>query len=88
VSSADDRGAEQNSFPEEQNKRGNHHPPTTDFGGCMINRIKTRWVLEFISIAFSFLTTLLIATVSDIVKERTAKRAGTGSPESHSGAEQ
>jgi hypothetical protein len=54
----------------------------------MINRIKTSWVLEFISIAFSFLTTLLIATVSDIVKERTAKRAGTGSPESHSGAEQ
>ena len=43
-------------------------PDDTDFGGCMINRIKTSWLVEFISIAFSFLATLLVVTVSDIAK--------------------
>ena len=54
----------------------------------MINRIKKNWLAEFISIAFLFLTTLLVVTVSDIGKERKAKKARTGSPESHNGAEQ
>jgi hypothetical protein len=57
-------------------------------GGRMINRIKTSWLAEFISIAFLFVTTLLVVTVSDIGKERKAKKARTGSPESHNGAEQ
>ena len=54
----------------------------------MIKRIKTSWLAEFISIAFLFLTTLLVVTVIDIGKERKAKKARTGSPESHNGAEQ
>jgi len=54
----------------------------------MINRIKTSWLAEFISIVFLFLTTLLVVTVSDIGKERKAKKARTGSAESHNGAEQ
>jgi hypothetical protein len=56
--------------------------------GRMINRIKTSWLVEFASIAFSFLVTLLVVTVGDIGKERKAKKARTGSPESPSGAEQ
>jgi hypothetical protein len=54
----------------------------------MINRIKTSWLVEFASIAFSFLVTLSVVTVGDICKERKAKKARTGSPESPSGAEQ
>ena len=54
----------------------------------MINRVKVRWIVEFISIAFSFLTTLLVVTVGEIGKERKAKKARTESSESHSGAEQ
>jgi hypothetical protein len=54
----------------------------------MINRIKASRLVQFISIAFSFLTSLLVVTVSDIAKERKAKKARTGSPDSHSGAEQ
>jgi hypothetical protein len=59
-----------------------------DFGGRMINRVKVRWIVEFISIAFSFLTTLLVVTVGEIGKESKAKKARTESSESHSGAEQ
>jgi hypothetical protein len=54
----------------------------------MINRIKTSWLVEFASIAFSFLVTLLVVTVGDIGKERKAKESSDGKPESPSGAEQ
>jgi hypothetical protein len=49
----------------------------------MLDRIRANWLVEFISIAFLFLTTLLVVTVSDIGKERKAKKARTRSPESH-----
>ena len=53
-----------------------------------MNRIKANWLVEFVSIALSFLGTLLVVTVSEIGKERKAKKARTESSESHSGAEQ
>jgi hypothetical protein len=39
-----------------------------------LNRTRTRWLVEFISVAFSFLTALFVVTVTDIAKH--AKRRG------------
>jgi hypothetical protein len=41
---------------------------------CVMNRTRTRWLVEFISVAFSFLTALFVVTVTDIAKH--AKRRG------------
>jgi hypothetical protein len=44
---------------------------------CMMNRTRIRWLVEFISVAFSFLTALLVVTVTDIAtnaKRRSLKR--------------
>jgi hypothetical protein len=38
----------------------------------MLNRTRIRWLVEFISVAFSFLTALFVVTVTDIAKH--AKR--------------